>query len=103
MSALGQKRTLRRKKRCPLYPRKRTFAVHWRMSALGQKVDMADVIFPCADHSATSASHLYVPVRANALRSTSKITAVDHPISNTPFNAVIGPSRRQRSTGTMSP
>src|SRR5262249_38389515 len=27
----------RRKKSCPLYPRKRTFAVQKRMSALGQK------------------------------------------------------------------
>src|SRR5262249_40773195 len=36
-------------------------------------------------------------------RNISKITAVDHPNSNTPFIAIIGPSRRQRSTGTTSP
>jgi hypothetical protein len=39
----------------------------------------------------------------NVLRSTSKITAVDHPNNNTPFIAVIGPSSRQRSTGSTSP
>ena len=27
----------RRKKSCPFYPRKRTFALHQRMSAMGQK------------------------------------------------------------------
>src|SRR5262249_39889074 len=55
MSALGQKQTYEAQhsmsalppiatakadfpqKSCPLYPRKRTFAVHKRMSALGQK------------------------------------------------------------------
>src|SRR5262249_8329493 len=44
-----------------------------------------------------------LPVRASALRSTSKMTAVDHPNSRKPFIAVIGPSRSQRFTGTMSP
>ena len=38
-----------------------------------------------------------------ALRSTSKITAVDQPNSSMPFIAVIGPSSRQGSTGVMSP
>jgi hypothetical protein len=38
-----------------------------------------------------------------ACRSTSKMTAVDQPNSRTPFIAAIGPSRRQRSTGTTSP
>src|SRR6266436_5099766 len=33
------------------------------------------------------------------LRSTWKITAVDQPNSNSPFIAVIGPSRRQRAIG----
>jgi hypothetical protein len=37
MSALGHERTLRRKKSCPLYPRKRTCAVQLGMSAKGQK------------------------------------------------------------------
>jgi hypothetical protein len=64
------------------------------MSALPPKADIrrsqryirfgpiADI--PCAALlSNKSASHFGVSVRANALRSTSKITAVDHPISNT--------------------
>ena len=38
-----------------------------------------------------------------ALRSTSKITAVDHPNNRTPFIAIIGPSKCQRSTGITSP
>jgi hypothetical protein len=37
------------------------------------------------------------------LRSTSKMTAVDQPNSNTQFIAVMGPSSRQRSTGSTSP
>jgi amidase len=40
---------------------------------------------------------------AMALRNTSKITAVDQPISSTPFSAVIGPSRFQRFNGVTSP
>ena len=35
MSSLGQHS--RRKKSCPFYTRKQTFAVHQRMSAMGQK------------------------------------------------------------------
>jgi Ca2+:H+ antiporter len=41
--------------------------------------------------------------RTIALRSTSKMTAVDHPNSSTPFIAVIGPSNRHRATGRTSP
>jgi len=59
MSALGQKQTYAvqqvmsalppiatakadiRTRSCPLYPRKRTCAVHWLMSALGQKRTLA--------------------------------------------------------------
>ena len=41
--------------------------------------------------------------RTSVRRSTSKITAVDHPNSSTPFIAVSGPSSCQRGTGTMSP
>jgi hypothetical protein len=37
MSALGQKRTSAPQKVCPLFTRKRTFAVHSAMSALGHK------------------------------------------------------------------
>lgn len=48
-------------------------------------------------------SPLEVPTRAQVFRSTSKITAVDHPNSSAPFMAVIGPSNRQRSSGTISP
>src|SRR4029078_7745854 len=44
-----------------------------------------------------------LPAPLSARRSTSKITAVDQPISSTPFSAVIGPSRFQRLTGTTSP
>jgi hypothetical protein len=39
----------------------------------------------------------------SAFRNASKITAVDQPNNNTPFIAVIGPSRCQRSTGVTSP
>jgi AcrR family transcriptional regulator len=39
----------------------------------------------------------------NVLRSTSKMTAVDQPNNSTPFIAVIGPSKRQRSNGITSP
>ena len=38
-----------------------------------------------------------------ALRSTSKMTAVDHPNNSTPFIAVIGPSNCQCSRGSTSP
>ena len=51
-------------------------------------------------------STLYVPPRCgviSVLRSTSKMTAVDHPNNSTPFIAVIGPSRCQRSIGVTSP
>jgi len=40
---------------------------------------------------------------AIVLRSTSKISAVDQPNSRTPFIAVIGPKRRHRATGVISP
>jgi hypothetical protein len=39
----------------------------------------------------------------SALRSTSKMAAVDQPNNSTPFIAVIGPSKCQRSTGVTSP
>ena len=64
-----------------------------------RRTEVAPILEPtsdCAQGAAASA-------RAMALRSTSKMTAVDHPYSNTPFIAAIGPSNRQRSTGTISP
>jgi len=42
-------------------------------------------------------------ISINTFCSTSKITAVDQPNISTPFIAVIGPSKRQRSTGVTSP
>ena len=39
----------------------------------------------------------------SVLRSTSKTTAVDQPNNSTPFIAVMGPSKCQRSTGVTSP
>jgi hypothetical protein len=42
VSALGQKQTLRRKKLCPLYPRKPTCAVQLGMSALAK----TDILIP---------------------------------------------------------
>src|SRR5262245_59253773 len=41
----------RRKKSCPLYPRKRTFAVHQRMSAKGQKRTLSDLIDDLVRHT----------------------------------------------------
>ena len=43
------------------------------------------------------------PVAISVIRKTSKITAVDQPNNSTPFIAVIGPSKCQRSTGVTSP
>jgi hypothetical protein len=40
---------------------------------------------------------------AIVLRSTSKMTAVDQPNNSTPFIAVIGPSKCQRTNGVTSP
>jgi hypothetical protein len=41
--------------------------------------------------------------RSIVRRSTSNMTAVDHPKSSTPFIAVMGPSSCHRSTGVTSP
>ena len=54
-------------------------------------------------HNKMAAMLSQLAPRAMVLRSTSKTTAVDHPNSSTPFIAVIGPSNRQLSIGTMSP
>jgi hypothetical protein len=43
------------------------------------------------------------PLASSVIRNTSKITAVDQPNNSTPFIAVIGPSRCQRTTGVTSP
>jgi hypothetical protein len=51
--------------------------------------------FPCFSASSPPAN--------SVIRNTSKITAVDQPNNSTPFIAVIGPSKCQRSTGVMSP
>ena len=45
----------------------------------------------------------YLGALRSAVLRTSKITAVDQPNNSTPFIAVIGPSKRQRGTGTISP
>jgi hypothetical protein len=50
--------------------------------------------------SPTSAS---LPPAISVILNTSKITAVDQPNMRTPFIAVMGPSRCQRSTGVTSP
>ena len=44
-----------------------------------------------------------LPLARSVMRNTSKITAVDQPNSSTPFIAVIGPSKCQRTTGVTSP
>jgi Ca2+:H+ antiporter len=47
---------------------------------------------------------LYIlPPGSQQAASTSHASAVDQPNNSTPFIAVIGPSRRQRGTGRMSP
>src|SRR5947209_11020307 len=43
------------------------------------------------------------PLAISVIRNTSNITAVDQPNRSTPFIAVMGPSRLQRSTGVTSP
>jgi hypothetical protein len=54
-------------------------------------------------HQRFSTASASLPPAINVIRNTSKITAVDQPNSSTPFIAVIGPSRCQRSTGVTSP
>jgi hypothetical protein len=87
---------------CPLCPRKRTSIARAGMSALCQKRtwgSTAPSLWACT----LCQSLDRLPMRANALRSTSKMIAVDHPNSNTPFIAVIGPSKRQSCVGRTSP
>ena len=43
------------------------------------------------------------PPASNVMRNTSNSTAVDQPNNSTPFIAVIGPSKCQRTTGVTSP
>jgi hypothetical protein len=69
-----------------------------------QRTFMSSSGVSARDHARTlSDNPLYRSKRTKVFRNTSKITAVDHPNSNTPFIAVMGLSKRQRSTGTTSP
>ena len=63
--------------------------LHWRRSILGPE--------PSGRPAAVAAGPPVI-----ALRSTSKMTAVDQPNSRTPFIAVIGASSRQRATGIIT-
>src|SRR5204863_9907362 len=56
-----------------------------------------------SDHQRFCSFPPSLPPAVSVIRNTSKITAVDQPNSSTPFIAVIGPSKCQRTTGVTSP
>jgi hypothetical protein len=81
-------------------PQKITFAEMRDMGVRGLLVYCAD--YRCSRYYSAAAklvSYFLCSVRLM----TSKITAVDRPNNSTPFIAVIGPIKRHRGTGRMSP